>query len=125
VPYYVVFNRYSGVLRFFQLVGDSYHDQALLQGGNLQIWLAGLGVGLGVWQGVFEGVTRPWLRWCDREGDWLLLDTEQERQAKEQAQAQAQVVQAARTMVARGMAIDEVVALLGLTEEQLKQVMDE
>ena len=74
----------------------------------------------------------------------MLLDTEQERQAKEQERqakelerqakeqerqakerAQGQLMQAARTMVARGMAIDEMVALLGLTEEQLGRVMDE
>jgi hypothetical protein len=69
------------------------------------------------------------LRWCDQDGDWLLLDTEQERQAKEQERqakerAQGQLMQAARTMVARGMAIDEMVTLLGLTEEQLGRVMD-
>jgi Uma2 family endonuclease len=80
VPYYVVFNRYSGVLRFFQLVGGSYQEQPLLAEGNLKIWLSGLGVGLGLWQGEFEGVTRSWLRWCDQEGHWLLLDTEQQRQ---------------------------------------------
>ena len=144
VPYYVVFNRYSGVLRFFQLVGGGYQEQALLSEGNLKIWLPGLAIGLGVWQGEFEGATRPWLRWCDQDGDWLLLDTEQERQAKEQERqakeqerqakeqerqakerAQGQLMQAARTMVARGMAIDEMVALLGLTEEQLGRVMDE
>jgi hypothetical protein len=51
------------------------------------------------------------------------LDTEQERLAKEQAEGQ--LVQAAQTMVAGGMAIDEMVALLGLTDEQLKRVMDE
>jgi hypothetical protein len=53
----------------------------------------------------------------------LLLDTEQQRQRAEQAQGQ--LIQAAQTMVAGGMAIDEMVALLGLTEEQLKRVMDE
>ena len=123
VPYYVVYNRYSGVLRFFQLVGGGYQEQPLLQEGKLKIWLSGLGVGLGVWQGEFEGATRAWLRWCDQDGNWLLLDTEQECLAKEQAQAQ--LVQAAQTMVAEGMAINEVVALLSLTDEQLEQVMEE
>jgi len=51
------------------------------------------------------------------------LDTEQERQAKEQAQTQ--VVMAAQAMVARGMALDDVVALLGLSDELVKQVMAE
>ena len=130
VPYYVVFNRYSGVLRFFQLVGGRYQEQPLLSAGNLKIWLPGLAIGLGLWQGEFEGVTRLWLRWCDPDGHWLLLDAEQERLAKEQErqakeQAQTQVVMAARAMVARGMALDEVVALLGLSDEQVRQVMAE
>jgi hypothetical protein len=45
-----------------------------------------LEIGLGLWQGYFEGLPGPWLRWCDSTGDWLLTDTEQERQAKEQEQ---------------------------------------
>ncbi|NJL44877.1 MAG: Uma2 family endonuclease [Leptolyngbyaceae cyanobacterium SM2_3_12] len=135
VPYYVVYDRYSGILRFFQLVADRYQEQPLLQGSNLKIWLPELGIGLGIWEGAFEGATRPWLRWCDQNGNWLLLDTEQERIAKEQErtakerertakeQAQAQLVQAARNLLTKGMAIDEIVMLLELTEEQLNQVM--
>ncbi|HIK44274.1 MAG TPA: hypothetical protein IGR64_05220 [Leptolyngbyaceae cyanobacterium M65_K2018_010] len=51
-----------------------------------------------------------------------MLDTERERLAKEQVQAQ--LVQAARTMLAKGIAMDEMVTLLGLTDEQLKQIME-
>jgi hypothetical protein len=123
VPYYVVYNRYAGTLRFFQLVGDCYQEQPIRREGNLKIWLPGLAVGLGIWEGEFEGVTRPWLRWCAPDGNWLLLDTERERRAKEQAQAQ--LVQAARNLLARGMSTDEMVTLLGLTHEQLQQVMEQ
>jgi hypothetical protein len=67
----------------------------------------------------------------------LLLDTEQERLAKEQErlakeqeqlakeQAQAQVLQAAQRLLATGMAMGEVAALLGLTDEQIKQVTEQ
>ena len=123
VPYYVVYNRYSGALRFFQLVGDSYQEQSILENGNLKIWLPGLAVGLGLWQGEFEGVSRQWLRWCDQEGNWLLLDTEQEQLAKEQAQSQ--VLQAAQRLLTTGMAMGEVAALLGLTDEQIEQVTEQ
>ncbi|PSN16257.1 hypothetical protein C7293_03355 [filamentous cyanobacterium CCT1] len=130
VPYYLVYNRYSGTLRFFQLMGDSYQEQSLLQSGNLKIWLPGLAVGLGLWQGEFEGISRQWLRWCDQDGEWLLLDTEQEQLAKEQErsakeQAQAQVLQAAQRLLATGMTMGEVAALLGLTDEQIKQVTEQ
>jgi len=134
VPYYIVFNRYSGTLRFFQMVGDSYQEQPVQQEGNLKIWLPGLAVGLGLWQGEFEGVPRQWLRWCDQNGNWLLLDTEQAQLAKEQErlakeqerlakeQMQNQLLQAARTLLAQGMAMDDVVRTLALTDEQIKQL---
>jgi gamma-glutamyl:cysteine ligase YbdK (ATP-grasp superfamily) len=68
--------------------------------------------------------------WCDQDGKWLLLDTEQERMAKEQEriakeQGQGQLVQAAQILLAQGMSMDEMVTLLGLTDEQLKQVMEQ
>jgi Uma2 family endonuclease len=137
VPYYVVYDRYANILRFFQLVGDNYQEQPVLQEGNLKLWLPGLAVGLGLWQGEFEGISRQWLRWCDQDGNWLLLDTEQERLAKEQErlakeqeqlakeQAQGQVLQAAQRLLATGMAMGEVAALLGLTDEQIKQVTEQ
>jgi hypothetical protein len=118
-------------------VGDNYQEQQVLQEGNLKLWLPGLAVGLGLWQGEFEGISRQWLRWCDQGGNWLLLDTEQERLAKEQErlakeqeqlakeQAQAQVLQAAQRLLATGMAMGEVAALLGLTDEQVKQVTEQ
>jgi Uma2 family endonuclease len=123
VPYYVVYDRNSGILRFFQLLGDRYQEQPIRQEGNPKIWLPGLAVGLGIWEGEFEGITRPWLRWCDQDGNWLLLDTEQERIAKEQVQGQ--LVQAAQALLAQGMAMDEMVTLLGLTDEQVKQVIEQ
>ncbi|MEO1122607.1 MAG: hypothetical protein AAFW84_07750 [Cyanobacteria bacterium J06635_15] len=54
------------------------------------IWLDELELGLGLWQGNFEGIPGDWLRWCDRAGNGFLADTEQERQAKEQAYQKAE-----------------------------------
>ncbi|MEO0488342.1 MAG: hypothetical protein AAFZ49_02130 [Cyanobacteria bacterium J06659_2] len=53
------------------------------------IWLDELELGLGLWQENFEGIPGDWLRWCDRAGNGFLTDTEQERQAKEQAYQKA------------------------------------
>jgi cell division protein FtsI/penicillin-binding protein 2 len=55
--------------------------------------LADLEVGLGIWDGVFEGVPSHWLRWCDRNGNWLLTDTEQKQLEKEQAQLEKKQAQ--------------------------------
>ena len=88
VPYYVVFSRYTNRLHFFQLAGGHYQEQPL-DAENPRIWVSELELGLGIWQGTFEGVDRPWLRWVDAQGDWVLTDTEQARQETELALKQA------------------------------------
>jgi Uma2 family endonuclease len=127
VPYYLVYSRYTQRLRYFKLDGGQYQEQAL-NSENPLIWLADLEIGLGIWQGKFEGVTAAWLRWCDRQGNWLLTDTEQahqqleqEQQAKEQAQAQ--LLQAAQNLLATGMEREQVITMLGLSTEQARSLL--
>ena len=126
VPHYLVYSRYTKRLRYFKLDGGQYQEQ-LLGPENPIAWLNDLEIGLGVWEGEFEGVPGYWLRWCDgqrpdseghRDGSWLLTDTEQERLAKEQSQAQ--LLQSARNLLATGMDIEQVAQLLGLSSEQMK-----
>jgi hypothetical protein len=79
-------------LRYFKLIAGEYQEQPL-QASNPLVWLDDLEIGLGIWQGRFNKVSDFWLRWCDRNGNWSLTDTEQERLAKEQerfAKQQAQ-----------------------------------
>jgi Uma2 family endonuclease len=85
VPHYLVYSRYTRQLRYFKLVGGQYQPQPLAQAAPL-IWLPDLAIGLGLWQGEFAGISGDWLRWCDREGTWLLTDTEQAEWAKAQEQ---------------------------------------
>ena len=125
IPHYLVYSRTTQQLRYFQLRGRQYEEQPLSTD-HPRAWLADLQIGLGVWDGTFEGIPGRWLRWYDREGQWLLTDTEQERQAKEQAQqakeqAQAQLLQAAKTLLANGMSLEQVTDMLGLTPEQQQQ----
>lgn len=84
VPYYIVFSRYTNQVRAFTLVADQYQEMPL-DSAHPQVWIPALQLGLGLWQGEFEGVDRRWLRWYDSEGNWVLTDTEQERQEKELA----------------------------------------
>jgi Uma2 family endonuclease len=159
VPHYIVYSRYTGQLRYFKLEGGSYHEQTVGEVAPA-VWLDDLEIGLGIWQGEFEGLPDAWLRWCDREGNWLLTDTEQEqfekeqqrlekereraakeqerlekereRAAKEQErlekereraakeQAQAQLLQTARNLLATGMEIEQVIAIAGLSDEQVR-----
>ena len=125
IPHYLVYSRTTQQLRYFRLDGGQYQERSLNR--ENPIWLADLKLGLGIWSGVFEGVSGHWLRWCDRTGNWFLTDTEQseqqaaqERSAKEQAQAQLR--QAARNLLATGMDIEQVAQLLGLSEGQIKSL---
>ena len=108
VPYYFVYSRFTQRLRYFKLEGRQYQEQPLNSEPPL-VWLTDLEIGLGIWQGEFEGVTAAWLRWCDRDGNWLLTDTEQ---------AQAQLLQAARNLLATGMELEQVSQILNLSESQ-------
>jgi hypothetical protein len=97
-------------LRYFKLDGGQYQEQSLSLE-NPIAWLADLEIGLGIWEGMFEDVPGYWLRWCNRAGNWFLTDTEQ---------AQAQLLQAARNLLATGMEIAQVTTILGLSEAQVQ-----
>jgi len=112
IPHYLVYSRYTQRLRYFKLDGGQYREQSL-NPENAIAWLADLEIGLGIWEGVFEGISGSWLRWCDRTGNWLLTDTEQ---------VQTQLLQAAQNLLATGMDIEQVVQLLGLSDEQVKAI---
>ena len=117
VPHYIVYSRYTQRLRYFKLEGGQYQEQEV-GSQNPLIWLAELEIGLGIWEGEFEDVPGRWLRWCDASGDWLLTDTEQAQQSEEQAQAQ--LLQAAQNLLATGMSLDQVTALLSLSDAQVQ-----
>jgi Uma2 family endonuclease len=87
IPYYIVFDRYTDELQVFQLVGDQYQPQTLVES---RIWLPRLGLGLGLWQGKYRGLNRLWLRWYDANGNWIPLEAELERQRAEQERQRAE-----------------------------------
>lgn len=109
IPHYLVYDRYAKQLRYFKLEGGRYQEQSL-NSTNPRVWLADLEVGLGLWQGTFEAVPGDWLRWCDRKGNWLLTDTEQ---------IQAQLLQAARNLMATGLDLEQASQLLNLSADQI------
>ncbi|MCU0567977.1 MAG: Uma2 family endonuclease [Oculatellaceae cyanobacterium Prado106] len=124
VPHYIVYSRYTGRLRYFKWIAGTYQEQPL-RPRNPLIWLEDLGIGLGIWQGEFEDIEQNWLRWCDADGNWFLTDTETERQAKEQErqakeQAEAQILQAARNLLATGMPLAQVIEILSLSADQVE-----
>jgi Uma2 family endonuclease len=122
VPHYIVYSRRTQLLRYFKLVGSRYQEQTISDN-DPRIWLDDLSIGLGIWQGRFEHVPGYWLRWCDRQGDFYLTDTEQEKQQKEQAETK--LLQGARNLLAMGMEASQVSELLELSIEKVQQLLSE
>jgi len=87
VPYYIVFDRYTNALQAFQLEGNHYQPQALIES---RVWLPSLGLGVGLWQGEYRELNRLWLRWYDANGNWIPLKAELERQRTEQERQRAE-----------------------------------
>ncbi|MGF1674237.1 MAG: Uma2 family endonuclease, partial [Rivularia sp. (in: cyanobacteria)] len=87
VPYYIVFDRYTDILRAFILEGASYTQFNLEEP---RIWLPSLEMGLGLWQGNYKGIERLWLRWYEDDGNWFPTPAEQEHQRAEQEHQRAE-----------------------------------
>jgi Uma2 family endonuclease len=142
IPYYVVFNRYSDRLRWFKLDGGQYREQPLdLE--NPRIWIPELELGLGLWQGEYEGISRRWLRWFDREGNWVPTDAEAERQRAETErqraeaerqraeterqraeQVESQLQQVIVNLLRSGMSVEEVAALTGVERDRVQRIAE-
>lgn len=125
---YVVYDRRNQSLRHFRLINGRYQEQEL-DLHNPRLWIPELALGLGLWEGVFEGVDHTWLRWCDREGDWCLTDTEQERTAKEQERTAKEQERTAkeqeRTAKEQERMAKEAVAAELAEERRLRQILAE
>jgi Uma2 family endonuclease len=85
VPYYVLYDRYSGTLRGYQLLADRYQELEIV---DEEVWLPDLKLSLGLWQGEYQGISRKWLRWLDLEGNWILTSLEQSEQQRIEAEQQ-------------------------------------
>jgi Uma2 family endonuclease len=84
IPYYFVFNRYTDEFQAFGLVTNRYQPLTLE---GLGVWLEEIQLGLGLWQGSYQGIERLWLRWFDRDNNWLLTPEEEERQKVKELEA--------------------------------------
>jgi Uma2 family endonuclease len=79
IPYYVTFDRVSNELRAFRLEDGEY---VAFEPSERGLWIAEVELWLGLWVGSYERIERPWLRWRDKNGNWIPTNAER---AEEQA----------------------------------------
>ena len=87
IPYYVIYNRYTGELRIFMLTGNRYQLQPL---NDQRLWLPELKLHLGLWTGVYRNLEHQWLRWYDGEGKLIPTADERAEQEKQRAEREKQ-----------------------------------
>jgi len=87
IPHYVVFNRYTDTVRYFELTDGGYQEA---QSPGQRLWLPEAGLGLGLWRGRYQGLERCWLRFLDAEGAWVPTPLEREQRRAEQERQRAE-----------------------------------
>ncbi len=90
IPYYVIYDRYSGTLSGFRWVKGAYQPMPI--GADNKIWLPEANAGIGLWQGRYKRFTESWLRWYDDSG-WIPTPTEQAQRETEKAQRETERAQ--------------------------------
>lgn len=106
IPYYIVYDRYTGSLQGYQWV-DGHYQPLVIQ--EKRMHLPQLGLSLGLWQGEYDGIVREWLRWLDTDNHWVPTPLEQTQQQlgwAEQQLEQAETKAARLAEQLRAMGID-------------------
>jgi len=96
IPYYVVFDRYTDELRVFQLKGNRYYEQDLV---DKRLWFKELKLGLGLWHGTYCHLECFWLRWYDAAGEWIPTPAEKEKKRAEMAEQRAEMEKAQKESI--------------------------
>lgn len=120
VPYYIVFSRYTGELRIFTLNSTRYQEVTGHQG---RFWIEDVELGLGLWQGRYLNEDFLWLRWFDREGNWIPTVAEvaahEAQRADHEAQRADHERKAKEAALQKAQHLAEKLQALGLDPEQL------
>jgi Uma2 family endonuclease len=112
VPFYVVYDRYENQLRIFALQGNRYQELNLLES---RFWFEELGIGLAVWEGAYERVEGKWLRWYDRDNQWIPTKAEAHQAAEQQVQS------AIPRLASMGLTVAQIAEALSLSIDTVEQ----
>jgi len=117
VPYYFVFDGSTCQFRVFKLNKNRYLEYEI---SNQRVWIPELEIGLGVYEGSFNNTVRPWLRWYDARGNWILTDqelpTERAELERQRAELERQKKEAmAAKLRELGIDPDSIINSIGVT----------
>jgi len=120
VPYYVVFDGVTRRLQVFESRGGQFVPRAV---GERGLWVPEAGLTLALWSGKYVGAHREWLRWQDRNGQWVLNVAEQVEQERTRAEQERTRAEQERTRAEqaeqKAAALAEKLRALGIDPETL------
>lgn len=61
-------NRHTDQLKVFEMTGVRYQEQEIRPG---RFWIEEIELGLGLWESSYHDNHRLWLRWYDKQGNWI------------------------------------------------------
>jgi Uma2 family endonuclease len=88
VPYYVTFDRVTDEVKAFRLQAGRYVPYVFTGQG---LWLEEVELWLDRWEGYYDKIERLWLRWRDKDGNWI--PTLEERADRESQRAEQERMQ--------------------------------
>jgi Putative restriction endonuclease len=123
ILYYVIYNPFSGkasykerqLMEVYKSIDGKYElmSSVVLAGGGGMVWLSEIGLGIGYERGMRGDWQRDWLYWYDRSGVRYPTDAErveQEKLAKERAEAIAAQEKLAKEQAERAQQEAEAIA---------------
>jgi hypothetical protein len=93
IPYYVTFDKETNEVQAFRLEQGVYVPFLLQDKG---LWIAEVELWLDLWFGIYYRIERLWLRWKDKDGNWIPTLEERAEQERMQKQAALQVAEQER-----------------------------
>lgn len=119
VPHYVIFNPATASIEVYYLDTEGSY-QLQTADDNHRYWIDGIALYLGVWEGRRDNRSGYWLRWWDDQDRLLLWGHELSAQTRQQAEKN--VRDAVKKLLAMGLPPAQVAEALNLTETAVTSI---
>jgi hypothetical protein len=87
-------------------------------------WFPELGLGVGVWSGKYQGTEGLWLRWYNEDGDWIPTSDEKAEREKQRAEQERLAKEKAEAMTIQERQQRELVEALVIQERQQRELAE-